>query len=286
MIGKIIKAEISEDSPQDTSDGEKVLKKLRLITDAGRVWQKTQWFTLYDDPEWIPREPFQPARHRIVCGETICPESDKLGPLWRASPDQMNGFVQEEDILHWPSLGVLIAKNGPEWLMLFDVLPTEQEKTEKTAIWIQMEIEATSIALRPFEIATVKTLDDAEKETALRERLADLQKELKGVTPSSATITAGTDSGTDPWEFLPKGDHDREQVIAMLGGAKIAIESRYRDCLYNGKISSEAVAREALDLFSQWPTNQFAVQPTQRTVAEWVRKWIKAGQPDPTRKRA
>lgn len=88
-------------------------------------------------------------------------------------------------------------------------------------------------------------------------------------------------SDSSPWSFLPSGDDARENVIAYLRGAKLAIDQRPQECKYNGRLSAEAIAREALDLFTQWPF-ELGQAPGQRTLAKWIRIWLKNGGEDPT----
>lgn len=101
----------------------------------------------------------------------------------------------------------------------------------------------------------------------------------------NTTSQETTQAGNSPWAFLPKGDVDRERVLVICRGAKKMIELRPTECKYNGKWSGEAIASLMIDFSSQW-VNGDDYAPTQRTIGEWVRKWLKAEQPDPEKARA
>ncbi|MBF0341256.1 MAG: hypothetical protein HQL95_09900 [Magnetococcales bacterium] len=133
------------------------------------------------------------------------------------------------------------------------------------------------------EKLSIKDLTEAEK------RLAEVEKQIKAFgkedrAENTHLVAKNPASPNDPWAFLPKGEHARINVLAMLRGAKITIAHRDSDCHYNGKLSAEAIAKQAIDLFEQWK-EEIEKEPTQRTLAEWVRKWLKAGRPDPENKR-
>lgn len=82
--------------------------------------------------------------------------------------------------------------------------------------------------------------------------------------------------------FLPKSEHHRQRVITMCRGAKIALESDLEFCTKNGKLSADAIASLALDNDFKWlEGGEDRVSPSSRRFAGWIRKWLKAGQPDP-----
>lgn len=176
-IGKIIKVEVlvDEGGPDDDMS---IIFGLLLTNEDGRQWCRQQLFRVYHSLRELPEKP---AMFRIVCGEVVCPTKDPYRMFWTATPGQLGRFNQVGDMIQWPEFRVVLATTGIPWIVDFQPVLTAQEG--KVA-WIQHQIDEIDEKLRPFEIMTVKTKTDAKEEIALRDRLADLRRQLECITAS------------------------------------------------------------------------------------------------------
>lgn len=204
FVGTLATVEITTGDPTFGNGEKVVLKRLVLTNTDGRQWEKTEWFTVYDKPKWIPTEPHtiyhhhhgNPAPYRIEHGITICMEESSIGALLKATNDQLKKFEQDADTIRWPDLGASFSKERLAWWKVFGhAIRTEQEENEWEAILIQNEIDDIEEEQGIFGMTTVRTEDQSRQEFSRRKRLTVLRGELGEIPLSSEKPT---DNGEAP----------------------------------------------------------------------------------------